>query len=363
MAQERRSAFVLVFLLNAGFFNSFGAAQTRLNTRIATKTELVQMSVVVFDAGGRLAANLHKSDFRILEDGAAQRIVSCERARIPISFVILADISSSMTNKIPFVMQAALELVHPPDREEGYPDEYSLFGIETHARTLMPFNGDQDDLEQRIPWLIAPTNGSTALFDGIYLGVRSAERNAANKQRAIIVISDGGDNHSRYKLPDVKQLLEEADMPVFAIMAGPFFELPAFLTRQQKSPIPKQKGPGQETADLPAFDRTDDYIGPAERRGPSNLKAIAEASGGGVFTAKDPVDLPRIVRTIGMAVRYRYVLTYEPRHAQQSAEAGANNEGWHKIQLELYPKEKFKGYSVPYYKRRYRSLGWISTSN
>jgi len=56
-------------------------------------------------------------------------------------------------------------------------------------------------------------------------------------------------------------------------------------------------------------------------------------------------------------------LTYEPRHARQSAEAGASNEGWHKIQLELYPKEKFKGYSVPYYKRRYRSLGWISTSD
>jgi Ca-activated chloride channel homolog len=334
-------------------------AQTRLHTRFATKTELVQMSVVVFDNRGRIAENLGKSDFRILEDGVVQRIVSCERERLPISFVILADVSSSMTSKIPFVQQAALELVESPDPDDQAPDEYSLFGIEKHPKPLMPFSGDREDLARRIPWLIEPSNGSTALFDGIYLGVRTALRNAANKQRAIIIMSDGGDNHSRYNLHDVKQLLEEADMPVFAVMAGPSFELPSFLTHQPRSPIPAPKGPGQSGPKLPQFGGAEDYIGPAERRGPSNLKTITEGTGGGVFTAKSPEDLPRIVRTIGVALRYRYVLTYEPHHGEAPPELTAGSDGWHKIQLELYPKEKFKGYSLPYYRRRYRSIDGI----
>lgn len=359
MFPGRHAAYLLAALLSSCLLalqTPPAAAQVKLNTRIATKTELVQMSVVVFDENGRVATNLQKSDFRILEDGSVQRIVSCELERLPVSFVVLADVSSSMTNKIPFVQQAALELVEPPDQTDDYPDEFSILGITTHASSLMPFNSDRNDLEHRIPWLIAPTDGSTALFDGIYLGVRTALRNASNKHRAIILISDGGDNHSRYRLPDVKQLLEEADMPVFAVMAGPSFELPPFLTRQQRSSVPSRRGPGQPVANLPLLGGPEDYIGPAERRGPSNLKTITEATGGGVFTAKYPEDLPRIVRTIGLAVRYRYVLTYEPLRGQRSLEEATSNHGWHKIQLELFPKEKFRGYSLPYYKRKYRSI-------
>lgn len=353
--QERRATLLFFLLLVIGLLtlrSPFAAAQIRLSTRIATKTELVQMSVVVFDNQGRIASNLQKSDFQILEDGKVQRIVSCDRERIPISFVILADMSSSMENKIPFVQQAALALVEAPDNQDADSDEYSLFGIESHARRLMPFNDDRADMERQIPRLISPTNGSTALFDGIYLGVRTAQKEAANKHRAIIVISDGGDNHSRYRLPDVRQLLEEADMPVFAVMAGPSFELPGFLVHQQRKSVPGKKGPGQQIGNLPIFG--DDYIGPAERRGPDNLKTVTEASGGGVFTAKHSEDLPRIVRTIGDAVRYQYVLAYERPRKETHAEAA--NDSWHKIQLELYPAEKFKGYSVPYYRRRYRSV-------
>jgi hypothetical protein len=102
-----------------------------------------------------------------------------------------------------------------------------------------------------------------------------------------------------------------------------------------------------------------DYIGPAERRGPHILSTLTEVTGGGVFTANDEEDLPRIVRTIGLAVRYQYVLTYKPLHegrTEARREKGAEENGFHKIHLELYPKENFKGYGIPYYKRRYRSV-------
>jgi len=92
-----------------------------------------------------------------------------------------------------------------------------------------------------------------------------------------------------------------------------------------------------------------DYIGPAERRGPQNMRTLTEVTGGGVFTARDEEDLPRIVRTIGLAVRYRYTLTYKPAHH-------SGDSVQHKVLVQLYPKEKFRGYSVPYYKRSYRSI-------
>jgi VWFA-related protein len=352
------SAGVYLVLL---FLPHFAFTQTRVPLRIVSNTELVQLAVLVFDERGGVATNLRKQDFRIVEDGEEQNIINCERERVSVSFVIVADVSSSMTNKIPFVQQAALDLVEPPDPQQGYTDEFSVLGIDTRVRPLVPFTADRNDLEHRLPELLIPTNGSTALFDGIYYGATRARRDASNKHQAMIIISDGGDNHSRYSLVDVKRLLEEVDMPVFAVMsAQAFFEPPAFLAGPPRhtAPFPQKKGPGPLVANLP-FGGDTDYIGPAERRGPHNLKAITEASGGGVFTAKEPEDLPRIVRTIGLAVRYHYLLTYKPRWTQnlhKSRLKASADDGWHRIQLELYPQEKFKGYSLPYYKRRYHAI-------
>jgi Ca-activated chloride channel family protein len=186
--------------------------------RIVANVELVQIPVIVFDDKGAVAANLKKDDFRVLEDGVEQQLVYCERERESVSFVILADQSESMTKKIPFVQEAALSLVDPGLPKDPFRDEYSVFGIESRAKRLVPFTRDQHDLERRLPLLLTPTKGRTALFDGIYLGVASAQSEAENKRRAVIIISDGGDNNSRYNLRETQRLLEEADMPVFAVM-------------------------------------------------------------------------------------------------------------------------------------------------
>jgi hypothetical protein len=101
-----------------------------------------------------------------------------------------------------------------------------------------------------------------------------------------------------------------------------------------------------------------DYIGPAERQGPHNLSVLTEVTGGGAFTAAHEEDLSRIVRTIGLAVRYQYVLSYTPFRGESPKAKRKNNteeDTRHKIQLELYPKDNFKGYSLPYYKRAYHS--------
>jgi VWFA-related protein len=335
-------------------------AQARAPARIVANVELVQVPVIIFDEKGAIATSLKKSDFRLFDDGVEQKILYFERERIRVSFVILADLSSSMTRKIPFVQEAALSLLDPQEEPEHDSDEYSVLSIGKRSRQLLSFTHDQHDLERRLPLLLTATNESTALFDGIWLGVSTARKEAVNQHRAMIIITDGGDNHSRYNLAETKRLMEEADVPAFAVMAGPSFELPAIFVPLEKKRSRSPTGAGQPPQ-LPDFlvAQEDDYIGPAERRGPHNMKVLTEATGGGVFTARDQEDLPRIVRTIGLAVRYRYLLTYKPIRDSISGDNRQDVLGdhrSHKIHLELYPKEKFAGYSTPYYKRSYHSI-------
>jgi Ca-activated chloride channel homolog len=336
-------------------------AQTQPNVRIVTSVELVQIPVTVFDNKGSVASNLKKSDFLVQEDGVEQQILSCERERQPVSFVILADLSSSMTEKIPFVQEATLSILNPDLPPVPFRDEFSLFGVETRVTRLASFTGDLEDLERRLPSLLAPTNGSTALFDGIYAGVATLNREALNKRRAVIIISDGGDNHSRYSLRDIKGYLQEADVPVFAAMAGPSFELSDLFTPLQNGPK-RSPRPGEDPKQpmpnipLPGSQHDYNYIGPAERRGPHNLKALTEATGGSVFTAQHMEDLPRIVRTIGLAVRYQYILTYKPAPKPNAGVVTEGKPNWHKLHIELRPKEKFPGYGIPYYKRGYSRI-------
>ena len=335
-------------------------AQARADTSIVANVELVQIPVTIFDDKGAVASGLKKGDFRLFDDGVEQNILYFERERVPVSFVILADLSSSMTKKIPFVQEAALSLLDSLQEQDQDGDEYSILGIGTRSRLLLPFTSDEEDLQRRLPLLLTATNESTSLFDGIWLGVNTARREANNQHRAMIIITDGGDNHSRYKLRDTKELLEEADLPVFAVMAGPSFELPEIFASQQKKRSPFPSG-GSKTPlpGLPVSGQGQDYIGPAERRGPHNMKVLTEVTGGGVFTARDEDDLPRIVRTIGLAVRYRYVLSYKPVHGTKVTKKGqgaASDPRQHNVVVQLYPKDKFRGYSLPYYKRVYHAI-------
>lgn len=352
MAANRATLFFLACSLSVGVQDGFIVrAQSRAQARIVANVELVQVPVTIFDDKGAVATDLKKSDFRLFDDGMEQKILYFERERVPVSFVILADVSSSMSRKIPFVQEAALSLLDSLQEQDQYRDEYSVLSIGKRSRLLMPFTSDERDLERRLPLLLTATNESTSLFDGIWLGVDTVHQDAANQNRAMIIITDGGDNHSRYNLRETKELLEEADVPVFAVMAGPSFELPEIFVPQEKkkrSPFPSA-GSKTPLPNVPISVPGQDYIGPAERRGPRNMKVLTEVTGGGVFTARDEEDLPRIVRTIGLAVRYRYVITYRPVHESSGSRR-------HKVVVQLYPKEKFRGYSLPYYKRTYYTI-------
>ncbi|HEY6467898.1 MAG TPA: hypothetical protein VIY69_17995 [Candidatus Acidoferrales bacterium] len=194
-----------------------------------------------------------------------------------------------------------------------------------------------------------------------------ADQNANNNNRLMIVITEGGDNHSRYSRGETKRMLEKSNVPVFAVMAGASFDLSQLFSSipraPQRPPDPQQPMPTGPLGKLPSISnfpnlplgaKDHHYIGPAERRGPKNMEALAEASGGAVFTANREQDIERIVQTIGLAVRYRYVLTYAPDRLF-SRPLHATISGAHKIHVELSPKEKFSAYSVPYYKNTYHA--------
>jgi Ca-activated chloride channel family protein len=333
-----RFLFLVLTLSALAEGNSSEQSQVKLKTAIVADVELVQIPVIVFNDKGMVATDLQKDDFRLVEDGIEQRLLYCDKERESVSLVILGDVSQSMTRKIQFVQEATESILEALPPDSRYQDEYSVFGIENQAVQLVPFTKDQQSIVRRLSALLASTNGATALFDGIYAGALAADREAENSRRAVIIISDGGDNHSRHNLRQTKRFLEEVGLPVFAVMAGhEFEELPPPETppRLRGIPIP-----------IPMPDV--DFVGPAERRGPQDLRTLTEVTGGGVFTAHDPEGLDRIVRTISLAVRYQYVLSYQTLGTEQIK----TQNNWHGIRLELIPSGKFKGYSI-YYKRGY----------
>ena len=236
------------------------------------------------------------------------------------------------------------------DGQKSFQDEFSLIRFATRAELLAPF-AKGDALQPRVDALVQPGNGSTALYDSVYLAVATAQ-NAVNERRAIILVTDGGDNHSRYSLKETERFLEEADVPLFAVMAGRSLNFPFFSAQDEKS---------KSKASLPAIMGSlgslvggtdpDEFIGPDERRGPHNLKVLTETTGGAVFTARQLEDLQRIVETIGIAVRYSYLIGYDPP-LRGSVAHPKDWDGRHKVHVQLVPPEHYQGYLV-YAKQRY----------
>jgi len=176
-----------------------------------------------------------------------------------------------------------------------------------------------------------------------------------NKRRAVILLTDGGDNHSVYNFKKTKSFLAEMDTPFFAIVSPQ-----VYLLQDLFAPPKKQKDPTSTTIDHPSagglpvhlYVSTEaDLIGPAERRGPRNLKELAGISGGAVFQADDETDIPRIVRALGAAIRYSYLLEFVPSglgHMKRPKDW----DGLHTLKVQLMPAEQFRGYAV-YFKRGY----------
>lgn len=177
---------------------------------IGVEVNLVVLHTSVLDKNGQFVNGLRKEDFRVFEDRVEQQISLFKQEDVPITLGLVIDTSGSMRNKIDPVIQAALLFVKASNPE----DEVFLIGFNTEATLVEDFTNDIDDLEESLNNLIV--GGGTALYDALYLAVKKAQEGSMQK-RAIIVISDGEDRDSYYKLEEVLDKIRESDVQVYAV--------------------------------------------------------------------------------------------------------------------------------------------------
>lgn len=251
--------------------------------------DLALVNVTVTDPYNRLVTGLDPDNFRVYEDNIEQEVVTFSSEDVPISIGVIFDYSGSMSNKIGKAREAALQFFKTANPQ----DEFFLVSFNERAELTSAFTNSVEDLQSRM-MLTAP-KGRTALLDAIYLGL-SQMRGAKNGKRALLILSDGGDNHSRYNESDIKRLVKEADTQLYAI--GIFDPL-GYRNRT-----------------------------PEELNGPSLLSEVTEMTGGRVFAVENLNDLPDIASKIGMELRNQYVLGYRPSNKAHDAR-------WRKIKIKL----------------------------
>ena len=265
--------------------------EKKLGEGIKVDVNLALVNVTVTDPLNRLVTGLERENFRVYEDGTEQEIVTLSSEDVPVSIGLVFDMSGSMSDKVDKARQAAVQFM----RTANPLDQFFLVSFNDRAELTSGFTSSVEELQTRM--MFTASRGRTALLDAVYLGL-SQMRGAHNAKRALLIISDGGDNHSRYNENDVKNFLKEADCQLYAI--GIY------------DPI----GMRSRTAE--------------ELNGPSLLSEMTEMTGGRVFPVANVGDLPDIAAKIGMELRNQYVLGYKPSNAQR-------NGIWRKIKVKLKP--------------------------
>jgi Ca-activated chloride channel family protein len=265
--------------------------QIKAGQGIKVDVSMTLVNLTVTDPLDRLVTGLEKEHFRVFEDGSEQEVLTLSSEDVPVSIGLVFDMSGSMSDKVEKAREAAVQFMRTANPQ----DQFFLVSFNDRAELTSGFTSSVDELQNRM--MFTASRGRTALLDAIYLGL-SQMRGAHNGKRALLIISDGGDNHSRYNESDVKNYLKEADCQLYAI--GIF------------DPIGIRS-------------RT-----PEELEGPSLLSEMTEMTGGRVFPVGNLGELPDIAAKIGMELRNQYVLGYKSSNAR-------HNGSWRKIKVKLRP--------------------------
>jgi Ca-activated chloride channel family protein len=239
--------------------------------RIRVDTTLVQINVTVTDPLNRFVTGLEKEHFRLFEDKIEQKILDFSSEDAPLSIGLVFDTSGSMGPKLQKSRQAAVQFFKTANPE----DEFFLIEFNDRPELVVPFTADTEDIQNRLEF--AQSKGKTALLDGVYMAMNQMKK-ARNPRKAILIISDGGDNNSRYTESEIKNAVREADVQIYGI--GIF------------EPIGSRG-------------RT-----PEEQMGPGLLNEVAELTGGRSYNVENLNELADIAAKIGIELRNQYVLYY-----------------------------------------------------
>jgi Ca-activated chloride channel family protein len=239
--------------------------------RIRVDTTLVQINVTVTDPLNRFVTGLEKEHFRLFEDKIEQKILDFSSEDAPLSIGLVFDTSGSMGGKLQKSRQAAVQFFKTANPE----DEFFLIEFNDRPELVVPFTPDTEEIQTRLQF--AQSKGKTALLDGVYMAMNQMKK-ARNPRKAILIISDGGDNNSRYTESEIKNAVREADVQIYGI--GIF------------EPIGSRG-------------RT-----PEEQMGPGLLNEVAELTGGRSYNVENLNELADIAAKIGIELRNQYVLYY-----------------------------------------------------
>jgi VWFA-related protein len=243
--------------------------------RFNVDTTLVLIPATVTDPLNRFVLGLQKEDFHLFEDGAEQAIAHFSGEDTPLSVGLVFDVSGSMNDKLRTSRQAALQFLKTMNQQ----DEAFLIEFSDRAELAAGFTSQVEEIQNKL--MALQPGGLTAMIDAAELALREMKK-AKNPRKAIVIVSDGGDNNSRYSVSGIQSLVKEADVQIYAMGV---FEPSLFA------------GLSKEEVD-----------------GPRLLSELAEQTGGRAFTASDPNDLPSVAARIGIELRNQYVLAYSPKN-------------------------------------------------
>ena len=243
--------------------------------RFNVDSTLVLIPATVTDPLNRFVLGLRKEDFHLSEDGVEQAITHLSGEDVPLSIGLVFDASGSMGDKLRNSREAAIQFLKTmnPD-DEGFLVEFS-----DRAELAVPFTSQVQTLQDKL--MAVQPGGLTAMLDAAHMALDEM-KGAKNPRKAILIISDGGDNNSRYSSKEIEALVREADVEIYAMGV---FEPSIFIGMSRE-----------------------------EVSGPRLLSELAEQTGGRAFGASEAADLPSVAARIGIELRNQYVLAYSPKN-------------------------------------------------
>ena len=255
-----------------------GTDTERRQPALRVDKTVVLINVTVTDPMNRFVTGLDKEHFRLFEDKIEQKISDFTSEDAPLSVGLVFDSSGSMGSKLTKSRQAAAQFFKTANPE----DEFFLVQFNDRPELVVPFTTNTEEIQNRLTFTQA--KGRTALLDAVRLALTQMKK-ARNPRKALIVLSDGGDNSSRYTESEIKNLVREADVQIYAM--GIF------------EPI---SGRGRTAEEL---------------NGPGLLTEIAEQTGGRHFPVENIAELPDVAAKIGIELRNQYVLGYTPTNLER----------------------------------------------
>lgn len=256
---------------------------------IHVDADLVLIPVTVVARDDRPFPGLSRDHFRLYEDRVEQVITHFAKEDAPVSIAFLLDTSASMADKLRKSREAISNLLNNANPE----DEFLLVEFNEQADMVLGICKDTGEVRRQLDMTHA--RGRTALLDAIYISLREV-RKAHNTRKALVIVSDGGDNSSRRTLSEIKDLVRESDVQIYALgVVG---------------------------------SRDVRFQSQEEMAGPALLRAVAKQSGGLFFEVHDVGELPEIAEKISDALRTRYVLGYSPANSRRDGK-------YHQVEVKL----------------------------